>query len=185
MIDEQHQGAEFKVVLSSFSEITLRSAFNLKYLGYKNQTQSFAASFPPLCATAVLKNMGKVDRALKFEIMPQYGENNGMVTEGSRVLLVHHPAVEEEEEKNPDLYLTCTARNEVKFDKKTSNEESNKMLLKSALWTISYAAFQKELVPASRSDLTIHDAVVLKSVYGSYLTVHALTLACTTVPEMD
>jgi hypothetical protein len=101
------------------------------------------------------------------------------------VLLVHHPGAEEDEEKNPDLYLTCTARNEVKFDKKTSNEESNKMLLKSALWSISYAAFQKELVPASRSDLTVHDTLVLKSVYGSYLTLHAQTLACTTLPEMD
>ena len=59
------------------------------------------------------------------------------------------------------------------------------MLLKSALWTISYAAFQKELVPASRSDLTLHDSLVLKSVYGSYLTVHAQTFVCNTQPEMD
>ncbi len=59
------------------------------------------------------------------------------------------------------------------------------MLLKSALWTIAYAAFQKELLPPSRSDLTQHDAVVLKSVYGSYLTVHPATEACTTLPEMD
>jgi hypothetical protein len=129
--------------------------------------------------------MGKVDRALKFEIVPQFGENNGFVTEGSRVLLIYHPAAEEDEEKNPDLYLTCTARSEVKFDKKTSNEETNKMLLKSALWTISYAAFQKDLVPPSRSDLSLHDALVLKSVYGSYLTINAQTLACTTLPEMD
>lgn len=59
------------------------------------------------------------------------------------------------------------------------------MLLKSALWTISYSAFQKELVPPSRSDLTIHDSLVIKSVYGSYLTVHAQTLVCTAQPEMD
>jgi hypothetical protein len=56
------------------------------------------------------------------------------------------------------------------------------MLLKSALWTISYAAFQKELIPASRSDLTLHDSVVLKSVYGSYLTVNAQSFACSTQP---
>lgn len=59
------------------------------------------------------------------------------------------------------------------------------MLLKSALWTISYAAFQKELLPPSRSELTVHDALVLKSVYGSYLSLHPHTLACTTLPEMD
>lgn len=51
------------------------------------------------------------------------------------------------------------------------------MLLKSALWTISYASFQKELIPPSRSDLKIFDNVVLKSVYGSYLTVNKLSLA--------
>ncbi len=59
------------------------------------------------------------------------------------------------------------------------------MLLKSALWTISFASFQKELIPASRSDLKIYDNVVLKSVYGSYLTVNNITLNCSTTIEMD
>ncbi len=59
------------------------------------------------------------------------------------------------------------------------------MLLKSAIWTISFSSFQKELIPPSRSELKIYDNVVLKSIYGSYLTVNSTTLACNTTIEMD
>lgn len=55
------------------SEISLKSRYNQKYFGYKNQSQTFAANFPPLCVNTNIKNMGKVDRALKFEVVPQYG----------------------------------------------------------------------------------------------------------------
>lgn len=52
--------------IASSTEIALRAAFNKKYLGYRHQTQAFAAAFPPPAASPILKNMGKVDRVLKF-----------------------------------------------------------------------------------------------------------------------
>lgn len=52
--------------IASSSEIALRSTFNKKYLGYRHQTQTFASCFPPPAASPLLKNMGKVDRVLKF-----------------------------------------------------------------------------------------------------------------------
>jgi len=54
----------------------------------------------------------------------------------------------------------------------------NKMLFKSASWTISFAGMQKSLSSPSRNPLSPYDLVVLKSVYGAYLSVHPHTLNC-------
>ena len=52
------------------------------------------------------------------------------------------------------------------------------MLFKSATWTISYASSQKSLTSPSKSPISPFDALVLKSVYGTYLTVNPNTLVC-------
>jgi gamma-tubulin complex component 2 len=61
----------------------------------------------------------------------------------------------------------------------------NKMLFKSATWTISYASVQKTLSGPSKTPVTPFDAMVLKSVYGAYLTVHPHTFQCEAILEMD
>jgi len=59
------------------------------------------------------------------------------------------------------------------------------MLFKSATWTISYASVQKTLSAPSKTPVTPFDSMVLKSVYGAYLTTHQHTLQCEAVLEMD
>lgn len=58
------------------------------------------------------------------------------------------------------------------------NEEMNKMLFKSATWTLSYASVQKTLSAPSKTPLNPYDSIVIKSVYGAYLTVHPVTSSC-------
>lgn len=63
-----------KVFIAPHSQITLKSKFNQQFFGYRHQTQSFAACFPPPSSViADLKGLGKVDIALKFEIVPHTG----------------------------------------------------------------------------------------------------------------
>jgi len=59
------------------------------------------------------------------------------------------------------------------------------MLFKSASWTISFAASQKALTSPTRAPLSPYDCIVLKSVYGAYLTIQALTSNCEAISEMD
>lgn len=54
----------------------------------------------------------------------------------------------------------------------------NKMLFKSATWTVSYASVQKTLSAPSKAPLSPYDNIVLKSVYGAYLTVHPNNFIC-------
>ena len=61
----------------------------------------------------------------------------------------------------------------------------NKMLFKSATWTISYASVQKALSAPSKTPVAPYDSMVLKSVYGAYLTVHPHTIQCQAILEMD
>lgn len=61
----------------------------------------------------------------------------------------------------------------------------NKQLFKAATWTVSYASVQKTLSAPSKTPVTPFDNMVLKSVYGAYLTVHAHTQQCDAVLEMD
>lgn len=59
------------------------------------------------------------------------------------------------------------------------------MLFKSATWTLSYASVQKSLSAPSKTALSPYDSIVLKSVYGAYLTVHPVTSNCEAILEMD
>ena len=65
------------------------------------------------------------------------------------------------------------------------SEEMNKMLLKSALWTVVYASSQHQLVSVSKKSITPLDRVVLKSVYGAYLSVKGQSLNCVAEQEME
>jgi hypothetical protein len=88
-------------------------------------------------------------------------------------------------DRSTEEYLTSTSKGELKFDKKSLSEEMNKMLFKSASWVVSLAASQRSLSSPSRAPLSPYDQLVFKSVYGAYLTIHATTLNCEAIPEMD
>jgi hypothetical protein len=96
------------------------------------------------------------------------------VTEGSRVYLISAYQLP----STTDEYLTSTSKGELKFDKKSMNEEMNKMLFKSATWTLSYASTQKSLASPSKNPITPFDAIILKSVLGNYLTVQQNSFVC-------
>ena len=64
------------------------------------------------------------------------------------------------------------------------SEEMNKMLLKSACWTVAFASSQKQLITPSKKKISPLDRVVLKSVYGAYLSVKGASLSCVAEHEM-
>jgi hypothetical protein len=74
---------------------------------------------------------------------------------------------------------------ELKFDKKSINDEMNKMMFKSATWTVSYASTQKSLSSPTKNPLSPFDAIVFKSVLGNYLTIQPNSSDCSVQLEMD
>lgn len=79
-----------EVLFLGCSEVTIKSKFSQKFLGFKFQTQALTASFPPPCVNNNNKSTEIVDMALKFRIVPRDGEKNSLVVEGSRIYLIYN-----------------------------------------------------------------------------------------------
>lgn len=83
------------VLLPAPSEISLRSRFNSKFMGFRHANQLIAACFPPANIytqqqTDLLdKKEQPLDMALRFRLVAREGEKGANINEGSRVYLVN------------------------------------------------------------------------------------------------